>query len=501
MKIPKILIILLLALLLRLIFFTGFSGSDDYLLVKAADDLNKGRLDFHASNHIPMRLALLYPAAFLIKIFGVNDFAISFFPLLCSLGIIFFTYLIGRKLFNEPIGLLAAALLAIFPLEILHSSILVAELIGGFFFLSCFYLLLFDKKSFSFFGGVSLGIAYLAKEIYLLTLPLLLLYLWHRKKKIVSLHFLFILGFLIIFLIEIFYFFSVTGNLFFRQEAVQSFSALFSPDKESIVKEVFLKYLSLTLNPINIQVGVFFYLFYFAIIVVILKKMKNYYLLLIFTILFLLYLNFGSTQLNQYSPLPRVLRYFMIFSPFVSLISAGVLVSIKKRYRFILPLTLSILFLSAIFSLYFASGNMYDSASVQRMNSIKDVLPASGIIYTDQNNIFHLRYLQEFSEQPKIISFANLSSDFSKLHDTYVVVDREMLQRKLSFGETTRENFLNFIEEKGALVKEIQQYQKQGCSFLTKFPLFQYSFFQQKLQIGCKKTDIAVYHIQFSSDG
>ena len=496
MKIPKILIILFFALLLRLIFFTGFSGSDDYLLVKAADDLNKGRLDFHETNHIPLRLALLYPAGFSIQLFGINDLALALFPLFCSLGIILFTYLIGKKLLGEPVGLLAAFLLSFFPLEVLHGSIFVAEPVAGFFFLIAVYLLLLDTKVSLFFGGIFLGLSYLAKELYLLTLPLLLIYLFYRKKKISLHHFLFFFGFLLIFLGELLFFFSSTGNLFFRQETAQYFAALFTPDQTMIWREVFFRYPLLVFNPINFQVGLFFYLFTFAFVFAIIKKIKPLYPMIFFSLFFLLYLNFGSTQFSEYTPLPRSLRYFMIASPSLAILSSVFLLKIKKYSRiWIFPLLLGILFLSALLSSYFASRALYETPSFISMESVQDYLHTPHPVYIDQNNYKNAQYLTQFNNQKQIFSFRQLPKNLTQLQSGFVFVDYEMMKRDISFGNSSREEFFNFLETSSTPIQETSSYHKKGCAFLSHSLFAESSFFRDRLDLGCKRTEIAVFFV------
>ena len=185
----------------------------------------------------------------------------------------------------------------------------------------------------------------------------------------------------------------------------------------------------------------------------------------------------------------------MLFAAPLALMSSFVLFSLKKQVKpFLIPFLLGILFLSSLFSMYFAFHTLYESASVEGMKQVQEDISSFPVVYVDQNNIYHLKYLFGFSASPQFIPFTNLTNNVTFSH-TAIVVDRGMFQRELSFGEMTREDFFHVIEEKGVLVQEVQYYQKPGCALLTHFYLFQRPFFQQKLQLGCKKIDVAVYSI------
>ncbi|MBU1203890.1 MAG: glycosyltransferase family 39 protein [Nanoarchaeota archaeon] len=498
-RIPKIAVILLIALLLRIIFFTGFNASDDYVLLKTADDLNKNKMDFdEIFNPISIRLTLLYPISFLIRLVGINDITISILPLLCSIGTIFLTYLIAKKLFNKKTALLSATLLSFFPLEVLHGSILVAETIGSFLMLLGIYLFLLDKKMNYFLSGVLIGLAYVTKVTFVFVLPLLLLYLLYLKKKIVKEHICLILGFLLILIPELIFFYIKTGNVLFRYELIRNFTSLITPEKTQLLKEVLFRYPYITLNPINFQVGLFFYLFYTCVIVAIIKKIKKLYPLIIFAAFFVLYLNFGSTQLTQYIPLPRSIRYFMMVSAPLTLISSYTLTNLKHKIRkTIIPLVLTILIITTIGYLYFASNTLYESSSVNNMKQIKDLIDTNKTLYIDQNNYIALHYLTGFDDKKKIMTFKNLDDDFTKIKDAYIIIDKEIPEQNILFGNSTREEFLNYINKKGEIIKNISGYQKKGCEIISNTNLLiKNKFLKNKIKTGCKYTNLSVYYLQ-----
>ena len=123
--------ILLVAVLLRLIYFTGCIGSDDLSHNYSAYTILKGNFDptVSYSNIIAtMRLGVAIPVAGFFYLFGVNEISSVLFPLTCSFLCILLIYHFGRTFFDQKTGLIAAFLLALTPLHIFQSSILLATL-------------------------------------------------------------------------------------------------------------------------------------------------------------------------------------------------------------------------------------------------------------------------------------------------------------------------------------------------------------------------------------
>jgi 4-amino-4-deoxy-L-arabinose transferase-like glycosyltransferase len=434
----------------------------------------------------------------------MNDFAISIFPLLCSVGIVCLTYLIAKKLFNKKIALLSAFLLSIFPLEVLHASILVAEPIGEFFMLLGIYLFLQEKeqekKLYPLLSGIFIGISYLAKETFLFVVPLLVLYNLIKNKKITSHQLLLILGFFTIFLSELLYFYFTTSHPFFRYEVVRGVIETATPEKISLLKELFLKYFSITLNPINFQAGLFFYLFYASLIFVFVKKMKKLYPLAFFSLFFFLYFSFGSTELANYVPLPRSIRYLMSISSPLCILSSYVLLNLKEKTRKILfPTTIFLLILTALPCLYFGSNALYSSNYVNNMESVKEILNSNKTLYLDQNNYFAARYLTQFDSKKTLIPLSVLPKNLSSIRDSYVLIEQEGFENQNSFGNSTKQALLTHLKTNAEQILQISRYQKPPCSplshFITTTPFLNRTL-GNKINIGCKQTILSVYYLQ-----
>lgn len=126
----------------------------------------------------PGFLALLY------KVFGTRIIFPKLANIVLSLGIIILTYLIGKRLFNKTVGVIAAALIAFSPRNITYTSVLCTEIFFTFFLLLAIYLLLKYRES-KWSGpviGVLCGILALTKPANLLFPGVLFLIAWLEGK-------------------------------------------------------------------------------------------------------------------------------------------------------------------------------------------------------------------------------------------------------------------------------------------------------------------------------
>src|SRR5262245_12630184 len=115
--------ILVLGAALRLLFFTGFHGFDDIFYIQRAYSLSEGIFSLPAT-HWGARIGLVGPTALAYGIFGVTSASTVAFPFLCSLLTIVAAFYLGRRLFSDQVGLMAALLVAIFPMDVIFASML-----------------------------------------------------------------------------------------------------------------------------------------------------------------------------------------------------------------------------------------------------------------------------------------------------------------------------------------------------------------------------------------
>ena len=122
--------IALTAIALRLAFMGGIMGSDDLSLASLALRLldDGWRLPL---GHYEARMGLILPLAGIFSIFGVGIAQLVAIPFLASLLGLLFAFLIGRRLFGPSVGLVAAAALAIYPMDIEFAGLYFPDLIVG----------------------------------------------------------------------------------------------------------------------------------------------------------------------------------------------------------------------------------------------------------------------------------------------------------------------------------------------------------------------------------
>jgi Dolichyl-phosphate-mannose-protein mannosyltransferase len=118
--------ILALATALRIAFFTGYHGFDDVYYIQRAFDLSEGVRTLPQSAW-QARIGLVGPTALVYAAFGVTPVTTSLFPFACSLLGICAAYALGKRLFDERTGLLAALLLAFLPIDVLFAGQLFAN--------------------------------------------------------------------------------------------------------------------------------------------------------------------------------------------------------------------------------------------------------------------------------------------------------------------------------------------------------------------------------------
>ena len=119
-------VVLAVALVLRLVFFTGMVRSDALNYAHAAYYLSREVFDLNAWVGMS-RLGVFIPVAILYSLFGPGDFVTLLYPMITSLASIVFVYLIAKMFGGEGAGLIAAFIWAFLPLDIHLSTILLPD--------------------------------------------------------------------------------------------------------------------------------------------------------------------------------------------------------------------------------------------------------------------------------------------------------------------------------------------------------------------------------------
>lgn len=187
---PAVLAIMLLALLVRSLFFVGYQGRDDRTYIAYAEFVNSDRqlADLDVQTQWVGRVGFWIPLAGSMSLFGNTQIGYAAYSLACSLGGVLLTFGLGRATVGSGPALLAAILLTLMPLDVLYATKAYPDLPVGFLMTLAFWLALKSRDSprataVSFTAGIALGLAYLHKEtaVFALFPLLMLLRAWSRQ--------------------------------------------------------------------------------------------------------------------------------------------------------------------------------------------------------------------------------------------------------------------------------------------------------------------------------
>lgn len=172
-----LLVIVVLGLVMRTTFYTGFYGSDEVTYIDAAAKVLRG--DWTPSGYIgAIRYGHQLPMAGFMALFGQNEIAANLWPLLCSLGEIALVVLVGNQLIGFRAALLGGLVLAVLPLHVHYAGRIMADAPLAFFMTASFLLFWLgqqkDKAFLFLLAGLAAGYVFWVKEVTVIYLALFL---------------------------------------------------------------------------------------------------------------------------------------------------------------------------------------------------------------------------------------------------------------------------------------------------------------------------------------
>ncbi|MEZ5358317.1 MAG: glycosyltransferase family 39 protein [Candidatus Zixiibacteriota bacterium] len=186
-----ILYIIVAALLIRLIYlFVGIPDSGQVAALSIDELYHYNWAAAIADGDIlanaPYFRAPLYPffLAGLLKISGHSVVFIRLIQLFLGLGTIWLTYRIGRVLFSQLVGLIAAVLLALYPISLFFDGQLLLDALFTLLGAASLYCFIEteDKKAHLPLAGLFFGMAAIARPTVLIFLPVAAFILWQRHR-------------------------------------------------------------------------------------------------------------------------------------------------------------------------------------------------------------------------------------------------------------------------------------------------------------------------------
>jgi hypothetical protein len=209
-----------LHVVIRVWGFSGIHDLDELWYNEAAFRLRRG--EYVGDSPYSVRYLAIVPLAVAQSLFGINEYTTVITPMLYSVGCLLLVYAIAKIYAGQSTARMAAALWAIFPLDIIQATELHLDLPMTLFqSLSVYSLIRAEhttghaRKALYTVSGAALGLAYLAKEVALVLVIFLAI------RAVVRRHwdpgYLFLAaGFVAVELADMAWFASLTGNPWHR---------------------------------------------------------------------------------------------------------------------------------------------------------------------------------------------------------------------------------------------------------------------------------------------
>ncbi|HLC89859.1 MAG TPA: glycosyltransferase family 39 protein [Patescibacteria group bacterium] len=138
------------------------------------------KFSFH--DHPPLNFLLNF---LVLNFFGPTAWAIRIVSALAGVISVWLIYLIGKKIFNEQIGLIAALILAVNNFMVwlsrigLQESLLISLILASFYF----FILALEKQKFLSLAFLFFGLSFLTKYTAIFILPIYLLVIIFKKRE------------------------------------------------------------------------------------------------------------------------------------------------------------------------------------------------------------------------------------------------------------------------------------------------------------------------------
>lgn len=329
-----LILLLVLAGVWRLVFFVGPLGSDDLYYSEPAWRLATGQYTF-TPNLFALRLGYVVPIAAAYAVFGAGPFTLVLFNAICSVAGVWVTLEIARRFVDERAAWIAAALAAVFPLDVFHATEAHTDLPLA--VLTGLSALLFLREKF-LAAGLVLGAAHLVKESAFFGFVILACLAGRpRPRQLLALA-----GFAIIVALECALFAAATRDPFFRFHAIQTIQSgamqyLYPIEQHSVARRAFVD--------LPRVLGASPYLGFFPLLALagaVIRRDRVFRPLLFWTAAMILLLVFWPLTISPFRPAvalhPRV---FLVISIPICIFGAALLRSLPRAF-WSLPLVAAI---------------------------------------------------------------------------------------------------------------------------------------------------------------
>lgn len=318
-------LIILGAVVIRIATFGGILGADDVSI--AGDSLRL--LDdgpYLPMGHYAARVGLIYPLAAIFGLVGVGEWQFTVINFIASILGVYLAYDIASRLVSPRAGLVAALLIAVFPLDVANATSLLPDLPTGTALAASFALALRVPVStrpylWALLAGLVWGYAWLIKVEAFFMAPVFAAFLWQNRNAWRPILLIFIMAAAVVFAENLIYWLA-GGKVFHRVYAamhqgggklVEEYSGT---SLWTFPKAWFVTFYSF---------GLHYYAMFFALSWIVIRRTSQLYLIWIWIVVFLLWLQFGGNPFAEtYTIKTHLQRYCtMIDVPMAVLIAAA----------------------------------------------------------------------------------------------------------------------------------------------------------------------------------
>ncbi|MDE1824532.1 MAG: glycosyltransferase family 39 protein [Candidatus Micrarchaeota archaeon] len=457
--------VLILGFVLSVIFYKGISiYGDDFDYPQYAPSILAGTFAQDYSI-FSLRLAMIFPLAFFIKLFGYNDIGAGAYTLICYLLSIALAFVLGRKLYDARAGLIGAFLFSVYPLSLEYSTndspMMPMVLFTGLALLLFLYGREGKGMKFYVLSGISTFVAYLANPlalIYAIFIGFYILLAAARgilgRKGIDYGPFLYFLGIVtalnLIGLLNLFmtvthdpyfelsltnYYYKAAGapfEIYYTNPSLTFYvNGYFPYGFSAVLRSILSLHLSSALNglsgiarsmfslsDLNVNdVGLFGYFVALSGVLLLLKNDRKAHFTLFWCAFIVLYMEFGTMSVTHYFPIYKLMRFTALAS-MPEMLVLGMGLSRLSRFRIdrlrlgavAAPLLLVFLVAASLpldYYLYLLNYNtmIYPKIMAHELMAIPGI--HNRIVYAPALIPFYLEY---YSGYPKDIAFINYGS-------------------------------------------------------------------------------------------
>jgi len=388
---------LLFGLSLRAWCFVGWGLPDDSYYAHTAFSLARGRFDLRFGSNY--RLGLHLPNALSLRLFGVSDVSFVLFPLACSLATIPLTYWIGKRLAGARAGLLAAALVAASPFDVVYSTTMTIDLITACLCAAAALLLLHAEAASAraarlaqLLAALLLFQAYLVKIPALLFVAVLCVYsasapgLWRRHAALyVALAALLAGSFLLDW--------AVSGDALGYWSRERATAPRLAPELGTRWYLGLYPRWMFGLTQAESPFGLTFHAALFALGYALLRRLPGRRLLVPWFLGLFLLLEFLPNRLAlPYEPVPRFARYMAALLVPALLLVAIAVDDLARRHPRVAACAFAALLLSFVHTALNGAASLHDSLADTRAASRFLLAQPPGLVYSDNRMLDRINF-------------------------------------------------------------------------------------------------------------